>query len=253
MRAFYRRPIAFASFLAVLTGLVSYQLNARIKLWFVLIFVALSLLALVPVLLRRGGKRVIELLICLVAISVSFVSSYLFFDVRYQSYQNLAEQTVEVEGTVLERRSTTTFMTTFRVSLDRINGDDVSADAIIECNYQSAMQVGDTFSIKGTVRDFEKSELFDEEQFYISDGCLLIVTCDTYYDCEIGEPNHSSLRVIASKINASISNRLSVRMGREEGSLAAALLLSLVLSLICFLIAFLVRLILWLPSRFVRI
>ena len=35
--------------------------------------------------------------------------------------------------------------------------------------------------------------------------------------------------------------------------LAAALLLSLVLSLICFLIAFLVRLILWLPSRFVRI
>ena len=224
MQAFYRRPIALAAVMAVLMALLAYRLNATAKLICLMGFASFTVVVLVIALLRRGGKLIIEALLCLLAVTVALTSSYLFFDVRYRSYRELVEQTVEVEGTVLERGSSSSFFTSLRVSLDRINGEDTKVDAVIECDYQSALQVGDTFCIKGTVRAFERSEQFDEARFRVSDGCLLVISCASRYDCEIGEPDQSSLRVLASRINARFAYRLFGRIGGEEGALAAALL-----------------------------
>ena len=225
MQAFYRRPVAFAAFLAVLTALVSYRLDATMTLVLLIVFSVFLAVLLVFTLLRKGGKRVIEAFICLLAIVVSLTSSYVFFDVRYQSYRALAGQTVEVEGTVLERISSSSFLTTFRVSLNRINGEEESVDALLECDYQSALQVGDRFRLGGVVREFEKDELFDEEQFRLSDGCLFVVSCQSYRQCELLQPNQKNFRVIASKLNSKLSYEIFGRIGGEEGALAAALLL----------------------------
>ena len=92
MQAFYRRPVAFAAFLAVLTALVSYRLDATMTLVLLIVFSVFLAVLLVFTLLRKGGKRVIEAFICLLAVVVSLTSSYFFFDVRYQSYRALAGQ-----------------------------------------------------------------------------------------------------------------------------------------------------------------
>ena len=225
MQAFYRRPIALAAFLAVMTALVSYRMHAAVKPWLLVTIGVLFALLLLMAILKRGGRRTVEALICLFAIAVSLAASHHFFDVRYRSYKALAGETVEVEGTVLERVSSSSFLTTFRVSLDRLNGEEIKADAMIECRYSSAMQVGDTFLIRGEVRKFEKDELFDEEVFRLSDGCMMTVTCYTRKDCDIGAPNQKSLRVIASQINERLSYALAGRIGGQEGALTAALLL----------------------------
>ena len=225
MQAFYRRPVAFAAFLAVMAALLAYRLSSTGKLICLVAFAALAVGTLIFAVLKRGGKRRIELLLCLLAVTVALTGSYLFFDVRYRSYSELVEQTVEVEGTVLERGASSAMFTTLRVSLDRINGERESVDAVIELDYQSALQVGDTFCIKGVVRAFARSEQFDEARFRLSDGCLLVISCASRYDCEIGEPDQRSLRVLASGINARLSYGLSDRVGGEEGALAAALLL----------------------------
>ena len=225
MQMFFRRPVAFAAFLAVMTALGAYYMESKIKLWLVILSAVLFSVLLVFACLQKGGKRLMEALICLLAVSVSLASSYAFFDVRYQSYCALSGKTVMVEGTVLERVSSSSFMSTFRVALDEIDDESVSVDAIIECEYQSAMQIGDRFCVRGVVRGFTKDELFDEEVFRLSDGCLLIVSCETRYDCEILDPDQKNLRVIASKINERLSHGLFERVGGEEGALATALLL----------------------------
>lgn len=225
MQAFFRRPLALAALLGVLMALAAYRVNATVKLVLGGIVALLFIVLFVFARMRKGGKRVIEGLICLFAILLSLTSSYLFFDVRYQDYRNLAEQTITVQGTVLERRSASPTLTTLRVSLDRINEGKTSVDAIIECDYQSSLQVGDTFRIKGVVRAFEKDELFDEERFRLSDGCMLIVSCEGRYDCEIGAPNQRNLRAVASRINQKLSYGLCARVGNEEGALTTALLL----------------------------
>ena len=75
MQAFYRRPMAFAAVVAVLMALVAYRLNATAKLICLALVASFTVIVLVLALLRRGGKRMIEALLCLLAVSIALTSS----------------------------------------------------------------------------------------------------------------------------------------------------------------------------------
>ena len=68
MQAFFRRPLALAALLGVLMALAAYRVNATVKLVLGGIVALLFIVLFAFARMRKGGKRVIEGLICLFAI-----------------------------------------------------------------------------------------------------------------------------------------------------------------------------------------
>ena len=157
MRIFHYRPLALAACLCAVCCALIWDCNAEVKL--ILASVALSLLFLlfgISIVRRRFNRTVIASILCLGAILLSTFSSYLFFDLRYQSYRDKDGQVCLVEGTVLERMHSEPYATLLRVRLDRFDGEDCYVGATVECEYASALQVGDRFRLMGRSRAFTR-------------------------------------------------------------------------------------------------
>lgn len=226
MRIFYRRPLALAACLCAVCAVLIWQWSGGAKLILGIFALSLLLLLLTGCLLRkRFGYAALVSVLSLVGVCLSVLSSYLFFNVRYESYRAMDGEVCEAEGIVLERLQATSFSTQLRVRLTEIDGEACRAGAVVECTYASALQVGDCFCMTATPRDFEKDELFDEETYRLSDGCLTVLVCADAEQCRVLDEKSNSPLVWASRINTALSSLLQSTVGGEAGGVTAALLL----------------------------
>ena len=226
MQIFKNRPLALAICIAVLSAVLLFRADAMVSQLLLFALVTLSvLLLLIAVLHRHMGRRILLTLLCLLCTVAVLGSSYLFFHVRYDSLQKLNGQTCQAEGYVLERMDSAAYNSHLRIHVTSLNGKASSMDAILECSYLSALQVGDRFILSAVPREYTENELFDEENFRLSEGCLMILTSSSDHDYEILPERENGWRITASKLNTRLSYALRNRIGGEEGGLAAALVL----------------------------
>lgn len=153
---------------------------------------------------------------------IALTVSYLFFDVYYKEVKSHAGETGHVVGTVIDRRDSQTYSSTFAVSLEAEDGE---MQAVLECQYPSALQIGDRFEAQVTQRAFFYSDGFDEEGYYLPDGFVCVFTCASAADCEILSERDLGLRTRLTQWNHFLSSRLYHAIGGERGALAVALLL----------------------------
>ncbi|MBR3893744.1 MAG: ComEC/Rec2 family competence protein [Clostridia bacterium] len=225
MQIFRNRPLALAACLsAVLAALIS-EWDSRSKLLLGGL-ILLGLTVAVVVRIRKGfSYRCLVCTLCLSALFLSLLSSFLFFNVSYQKYQALNGKECRAEGYVLERIDSTAFSTLLRVKLTELNGEAVSDRAVIECEYATALQVGDGFRLSGTAREFVTDQSIDEKTFYLSEGCMTVIVCQSAEDCEALGTHRGEVSVMASRLQTALGYRLQSAVGEDGAGLSAALLL----------------------------
>lgn len=226
MHIFYNRPLAFSAFLFAVCAIFSYRMLFGPKLG-IAIVASLFLLFLMAFSLFRKhfGKKMLFSALCMGAVALSFWSSFFYFQVRYAKYRSYADESLVVEGVVLERSASQPFYSSLSVSLDRINGSSENVRAELVFSYPSALQVGDRFCAEATAVDISNVELINSEETFLSDGKMLYLTVSDEGDCEILPATQIEPRVLFSRFNTRLSYALRNRIGGEEGGIAAALLL----------------------------
>ena len=224
MQIFKNRPLALAMCLFALSSVLFMKIHTAWKLALLIVFllVFLSILFLVWIKGRRSRSMLLSLL-CLFFVSLSILSSFSFFNIRYAEIQKKNGLQRVAQGYVLERVSTESFYSSFRVRFTSLDGEKTNVKGILEMDSLSALQVGDSFVVEGVQgRRLEESSL-EEELYNLADGCLLTLSCSSLDQLQIPEEPNRSPEVQLSKWNLRLSYFLQSRIGGHGFS--AALLL----------------------------
>ena len=224
MHIFHNRPLAIACFAFAAAAVLGQSMSALVQIICIITSV-LALLVLIFLFFKTKKRNVFLAVLVLLCVSLALVSSYLFFHVRYQNWQDRIGEKCVVEGVVLERETGKPYQSTLIAEIHSINGDACYADVRLQFPYASSLQVGDSFRLSGVGAPFESKYMENEERNSIADGILLCITSEDMQNCELLEDAEFSLRATLSRWNFAASYRLEQATRGEVGKLAAALLL----------------------------
>ncbi len=227
MQIFKNRPLALAECLFAVTAVLCFRMGAELRFRLLSFLVFLLLGCFVRCILSKGNRRnILLLLLCVLFICSAVISSVLFFDLRYSKIQSYRDTVCEIEGMVTERLDSAAYYSRFYVRLDSVNGESLRVHALVECDYPSALQLGDRFSMTATARPFSEDELFDERNYLLSKGILTVMQCESAADCILlPEAEGLDPEVLFSEWNEALSSRLYHGVGRDGGGFSVALLL----------------------------
>ncbi len=224
MYLFHNRPLGTACCILAICALLISQVNRTIGI--VLLSIgALLLLIFISAFLHRRCRTWLLAVICTLAAVIAILHSFVFFHVRYPSYQEYVDKECVIEGTVLKRVRSGPYQTLFYVALDSIDGKRERVDVMLECTYASSMQAGERFRITARGRAFETKSGYDEEATALSGGMVLALVCEKSDDCTIFDDKVRSPRAFFSEWNASAAFRLENMVGGRAGKLCSAFLL----------------------------
>lgn len=225
MQIFKNRPLALWGATLAVLAVLALQFSAKMKIQMILASVLCLTLVIVLMKCRYIKKIGYYLIPILLGVLIAMLSLYLYFNVFLADIRSHVGERTKIEGSVLERTSATTFSSTFRVSLESVDGEERNEDVILEFGYPSALQIGDRFSADVIQRDFVSLKTYNEEQTYLSDGYTRIFVCECVEDFKMLKERNESLRVRLIEWNHKLSSRLYDTIGDEGGGLAVALLL----------------------------
>lgn len=129
-----------------------------------------------------------------------------------------------VSGYVLEVTSSQNFMCEYVVRVEALDGEKAGFNMVLVSDYQSELSRGDFFGLSGSVLSLAE---YDD---------LVYLKNKNAYDypliCSFGEndkieyrESEFRIRLILTEMNAKLSSKLKVLLGKDAGSLASALLL----------------------------
>ena len=223
MHIFKERPLAMSCCVFAAVAALARLMTASVQIICIIASV-LSLLVLLFCFFKTKKRGAFLAMLLLIATTLALVSSYLFFHVRYQNWQNRIGEECVVEGVVLERETGKPYQSTLIAEIHSINGKSCYADVRLQFPYASTLQVGDRFRLTGVGAAFETKYVENEEIDSLKDGILLCITSGDMQNCELIEDGIFSLRATLSRWNFAASHYLEQMIGGEEGKLASALL-----------------------------
>ncbi len=225
MRVLWRRPLASGAVCFSLVLCVLLRVGKPVRLTVLGIACVLFAAVCLYALWKRNMRRCLLPLLCILGLLLGSLCAHWFVEWRYAPVKELSGKTVSAEGFVIEREASTSYSSLMRVQLESLDGRKASLQATVTFEYASALQAGDVFRLEGIVCPFDEEQEFDEEQYWLSEGCLLKLRVPEEGACErIGEKDHHP-RVLLAHWNEVMSSRLYHAVGKEEGGLAVALLL----------------------------
>ena len=224
MHIFHNRPLALSCCAFAAAAVLARSMTASVQI-ICIIAAVLSLLVLIFFFSKTKKRNAFLAILVLLAVSLALISSYLFFHVRYQNWQNRIGEECVVEGVVLERETGKPYQSTLIAEIHSINGKACYADVRLQFPYASSLQVGDSFRLSGIGASFETKYMENEEINSIKDGILLCITSEDMHNCELLEDGKFSFRATLSRWNFAASYHLEQAIGGEAGKLASALLL----------------------------
>ena len=172
MHIFGNRPLAIACCAFAAAAVLARSMSVLVQI-ICIIASALALLVLIFLYIKKKKRSFFLLCLVLLAITLSLISSHLFFNVRYQNWQDRIGEECVVEGVVLERKSGKPYQSVLVAELYSINGKACRADVYLQFPYATSLQVGDSFRLSGVGAPFENKYVENEEINAIKDGVLL--------------------------------------------------------------------------------
>ena len=224
MHIFANRPLALSCFFFAAAAILAQSLSASVQI-ICIITSLLSLLVLLFLYFKKKKRSVFLASLVILAVTLALLSSYLFFHIRYQNWQDRIGEECVVEGVILEREIGKPYQSTLIAEIYTINGKACRADVRLQFPYASSLQVGDRFRLSGVGAPFETKYMENEEVNSLKDGILLCITSEDMNNCELLESDKFSLRATLSRWNFAASYYLEQAVGGEAGKLASALLL----------------------------
>lgn len=232
---FTNRPLF--TFCAVFMGTValSFFVNVTAKAVIGIILITLILLALTLFLIlkkrgrrKRAASRILLAALCLAATLLALLRATAFFDIQYGHYSRLASETQEcdVTATVIECRYSSSNLSSYNIRVDGIKGEEDAGgiNAILDCTYDAALDVGDKIRIRAVPSPIsEYSPSVYSEKMLIADGFVIAFTSYEPDRLEVvGEADGVYFDLL--RLRSRLARRLSTD-DKESGGVAAALLL----------------------------
>ena len=223
MHVLNNRPLAVACFSFAAVSVLAQSISPSLQI-ICMIASVLSLLVLVFLYIKKKNRAIFFSAFILSATVLALLSSYFFFNVRYQNWQNRIGEECVVEGVILEREVGKPYQSTLIAEIHTINGKNCRADVRLLLPYATSLQVGDSFRLTGAGASFETKYMENEEINSLKDGILLCIKSEDMQNCEVLENGKFSLRAMLSRWNFAASYHLEQSIGGEAGKLASALL-----------------------------
>lgn len=224
MHIFKNRPLALACCTFAAVAVLALSMSASVQI--ICIIASVLSLSILAFFFFRTKKRTVFLaLLLILSVILALLSSYLFFHMRYQKWQDRIGKECVVEGVILEREVGKPYQSVLVAEIHSINGRTCRADVRLQFPYASTLQVGDRFRLSGVGAPFESKYTENEEINSVKDGILLCITSEDMENCELIEDGRPSLRATLSRWNFAASYRLEQSVGGEAGKLSSALLL----------------------------
>ena len=228
MAIFSKRPLFTACMLFMSFCVINYFVSSSVKL----AIGAISLMALIFTGILVICKKAVNysslcVILCCGAILVSSISSYLFFNVRAESYKQYYGQEHTINATVIDENYDGGNLCGYRIKVNTIDGKADPHLADLNCFYNSAIEIGDNIIMLVTAEGFtdETYGRYNEKISKISDEVFIIYTSKDEDASMITEQSSINLNAFFSKLNSGLSRILTSNIGGENGRLASAILL----------------------------
>ncbi len=211
-----------------------YFLNASLKLVILIVAAPSFLVALFIYTLCRSRNNTVLICLLLAFFAIlGITESFLYKDVYLSSFKKYCNGEHQIEGYVTERNFSSEYLTTFFVRVESIDGERVSVNAPLECNFDCGLQVGDYFSMSSEIRDTANGES-NQSGFYDSYGFPFILSKNLELDEESDsselcyellqkQPQRMSLSV--SELCGRFSNFFDSNLEKDSSALVCAIFL----------------------------
>ena len=241
MQLLKHRPLALVCSVFVALSVLSFFLNSAAKVVLGFIIAMLAIVLLIRTVVKRGApSEAILISVCALGAMLGILISFIHFDAKFEACEKYYGKTVSVKATITERLSSGSYYSSYGIDVSEIDGERVSINAVLECNYSGDFQAG--YEITGNLVGAALSEHYDSysETTMLADGYVMIFEDPTEDGGESGSSDmledtspaitvtnfgNTSLSIKAKRINTRLSLLLLERVGNEEGRLSSALLL----------------------------
>ena len=227
------RPLCCFCWMLVLSSAVCLRFD-HWRLSLALTAVALLVLVIASVLawrakdrsVRRARGWYVAFLAFAVLLGSGLVSARQGMDARRN--QVYAETEPIMQAVVLSAEHYGSFSTAYTVRLESLDEQSFSGKAYLQCAFTSALQPGDRVSAQAVLRPLQEMQT---AQQYLADGCRWYIELADETQIRsvssTGSWEHPLLyiRLLATRLQRSLSLRLQQSMDRNAGALCAALLL----------------------------
>lgn len=226
-----RRPLFTAAMIFLLTGVLAYYIDLRMKM----VGIAMLFAALVVIfafyiagIIRHKGYSFTRLFVVLIFPAVfSLCLSYLYFDLYVGRTNEYIGKSAHVEAYVTESTYKSDHGTISAIRITSIDGERKNINATLYTDFECDMSEYDSISLDVVFSELSDDELgFSEKKYNLSKG--RIISADALKNSVTiishGDGGSAILRALRS-FSKSCSARLSVILGDTDGGFASALLL----------------------------
>ncbi len=231
MDIFSKRPLFISCMLFLTCSVIGYFLSENVKLILILLSVSILAFMLVLVLFRDYSSKkkysFLVTILCLIMVAVSMISSYAYYNVRYDKRASFYDKECMIQGTVIEIRYENSFSSSYTLSVNSINEESDKHKAILECTYPAALEIGDRI-VASVVASEPKSDggRYNEKLSCMSDGVFVIYSSEGESSLEVTEySNKEGIEVFFADLNHKMSSYLTSTVGADAGDLSSALFL----------------------------
>ncbi len=206
-------------------------ISGNIKLALILIFVLSLVFILILSIFKfySANKKhtFLTVTLCLLMASLSFISSYSFYNKEYDKRSLHYDKESFIQGIVLNVRYINNYSSCYVINVDTLNGKGDEHKAILECKYPAALEIGDRITAKVIASEPESNNgRYDEKLSYMSDGIFVIYSSSDESSLDfIGQSSENRMDIFFTKLNDKISTGLTRKIDGNAGDLSSALFL----------------------------
>lgn len=221
MNVFYKRHLALFCTIFAVASLCGCVLSYNRKALALSILGIATLIAfLFVIFIKRHRALFLKGLFCLVFALVALLSQFVRIDTPLQKITSLFETPVSVTATVTRTNMEEDYLSVYYVDVSTINDKNISCSAVLECEYNAELEVGNVFEGSFVIDSVEN---YSETSTYLkAKGIILLMRPSK----EINRlSNSESISMKFESLNRKLSDTITDRMDGEPGNLVSALML----------------------------
>lgn len=226
MNIFGGRPGIAAGVLAVIAILVAFYWTLPVN---VLIIAALLLLvALFIVLLAFGivkPYRAFSIIVFFAVFMTAWIQGVKVFYRTAPEAEALCAEDAYVHATVAERYGSGDYYTVYVVRIISVNGISYDGKAILNCEYNSDLQVGYEFVLRSANVEYTLRLTENEAASFMADEIFLYITSYSESECHILSEGNYTLSDRLDRVNSYLCAKMINTVRGDAGRLSSAMLL----------------------------
>lgn len=228
MQIFKNRPLFCACMLCMLFSVILFFTDYRVK-----IAIAAFCVLIFPVVIWfKCSKHLslhgfITVILCIAFMFLSCVSSFVYFDLLYEKYSSLDEDSEHnVEAVVLSNTYAAGASSEYTLLVTKFDSKNIFIKANLECEYISSLTVGNKIKGKLVTGTFDDSiGSYSEQDMMLSEGVFIDLVSTSEDDYSVIHEQDSYPMIWLYKANDTLTRKLIHGIGKSEGGLAAAIFL----------------------------